>query len=97
MSDWRRAASGEHVLQGVFGGWRRVLHGELDRCVYLLRDFLGNCLGVLLGEHTRLVNRVFREVDGVVYPVILEDDKPEDDVLMAVDPATGISSIPAEA
>lgn len=51
----------------------------------------------LFGEHTRLVNRVFREVDGVVYPVILEDDKPEDDVLMAVDPATGISSIPAEA
>ena len=45
----------------------------------------------LFGEHTRIVNRVFHEVDGVVHPVILADDKPEDDQLLAVDAATGIS------
>ena len=45
----------------------------------------------LFGEHTRLVTRIFREVDGVVYPAISSDEKPENDVLFATDMATGMS------
>lgn len=45
----------------------------------------------LFGEHTRIVTRAFREVDGVVYPVVLKDDKPENDQLLGVDLDTGIT------
>mgnify|MGYP006928193695 CR=1 FL=1 len=43
----------------------------------------------LFGEHTRIVTRAFREVDGVVYPVIVSDEKPENDQVLAVDLGSG--------